>query len=520
MALRNFLGRIMSGFIAFREQFMAADLIDEEDFGDFDARRLRYSILWALYENTAYQTEVHSWATAYKLRLGLYKHIRGIYSPAHRLGAFWQGHIFGGVLDPEAGDGSATPSAIPVEVQGQNEEAIRNGLSMLWTWSNMQKIKDVITLYGSVLGDVGIKVIDDTEKEKVYLEVVYPGIIKDVDLDPYGNVKGYIIEEERPNPRRETAMVTYTEEATRSGQDVVYKTYLNGKPYAWNGEAAEWTMSYGFVPMVMVQHNDVGLDWGWAEGHPARARFHEVDDIASALSDQIRKTVNVIWFFSGLSEPDEPLVLEAGPADTTARPTPQRETLPAIYAPTEGARATALISNLNIDQTYKYLTELLERLDEDFPELRFERLRAGNVSAEALREARKATEEKVVTRRPGYDDALKRVFQMALSIGGMRGLFEGITEESYDNNELDLAIAKRDVFTMTTEEVVVAEKAFWGAATTAKAAGVPLEPYLQLQGWTDEKIAIITKSLEYKERQELQKQTIQGFGMPSREKKP
>jgi hypothetical protein len=218
----------MAGITAFKEAYLSAGLTDEKDFVDFDARRLRYELYWAFYENTAYRN-IHAWATSYRQQQALYRYVRGIYNPAYRLGEFWKAHLWGGRLDPEAGDGQDTPSAIPIMTEN---EQLRPAIAQVWKWSNWQINKQITALHGSILGDVILQVVDDVARQKVYLQTVHPGILKDVEVDNFGNIKGYEIEETREHPLTGRAAV-YRETAQREGQSVVYKTYLDGAPYAW-----------------------------------------------------------------------------------------------------------------------------------------------------------------------------------------------------------------------------------------------------------------------------------------------
>src|SRR3990170_3048663 len=101
--------RVMAAVNAFREKQVVLDMYNEGNFTDYDARRMRYQILWAFYENTAYRN-VHTWATRYRTEYGLYKYTRNIYNPVGRIVDFWQMHLLGGELDPLAGDGITVPS--------------------------------------------------------------------------------------------------------------------------------------------------------------------------------------------------------------------------------------------------------------------------------------------------------------------------------------------------------------------------------------------------------------------------
>jgi hypothetical protein len=349
--------------------------------------------------------------------------------------------------------------------------------------------------------------VDDTERGKVYLEVVNPSIIQDVELDPFGNVKAYIFEEARPHPETGRTTVTYREECTRSGDKVIYRTYLNKQPYAWPGQdGAEWELPYGFVPLVMVRHYDVGLDWGWSEMHAGRVKFQEVDDLASKLHDQVRKMVDSPWLFMGVDRPGSTPTTTSRDSETyqatsaaTTRPYPGREEVGALYGPTD-ANAKALVSDLDIAATAGVIGDLQEELERDYPELQMDIWTAGGeASGRALRVARQRAESKVRLRRVNYDDGLVAAQQMAVAIGGWRGYeeFEGFDLDSYDKGLLDHSIDKRAVFAQDPMDDTEIEEAEWRAVNEAVRAGVPLEFYLQEEkGWDEEKIRRLQQALE------------------------
>ena len=313
-------GKIMKGLRAFREEFVSGSVYSEEDFSDPEGRNVRYAVNWAAYEATMYRS-IHSWAPTYKTRYGLYEYTRTIYSPAYRLGEFWKSHNWGGRLDAEAGETGALPVVT-------DSEALRPPIADIWRWSNWATKKDTVSLHGAIYGDVILRVIDDVALGKIYIESVFPGTVTSLTKDPFGNIKGYTIEESRQSPNNNTT-VMYKETAERDEQFVIFRTYMNDAPYAWNGVASEWSEPYGFVPMVHIQHNDVGLEWGWSELHPSRSKMHELDDLASLLSDQIRKSVNAKWFFTGTKKasPDRTKTVK-----TASRPEPGREEETAIFS--------------------------------------------------------------------------------------------------------------------------------------------------------------------------------------------
>ena len=466
----------MSGLRAFREEFVSGSVFSEDEFADPEARKVRYDLLWAAYESTVYRS-IHPWASTYKTRYALYRYIRNIYNPAYRLGEFWKSHLWGGQIDAEAGETGALPIVT-------GNEALRPAIADIWRWSNWATKKDTVSLQGAIYGDVILRIVDDIALGKVYVESVFPGIVTSLTKDPFGNVKGYTIEENRQSPNNSKTVV-YKETAERDGQLVVYRTYMNDAPFPWNGVASEWSEPYGFVPMVHIQHNDVGLEWGWSELHPSRSKMHELDDLASLLSDQIRKSVNAKWFFAGIKG-SSPNVIMGNTLETTARPEPGREEEAAVYSPDPNSKAFPLVAPVDIEGVTLHISEILKDLERDYPELKFDALRSlGDISGRALRIARQPAETKVLQRRANYDDGLKRLLQMAVSIGGFRDLF-GFNLDSYGGGALEFEFGKRTVFAIDLLEEHEEDKAFWEAVKLAGDAGMPLLAYLEHKGWDAE----------------------------------
>jgi len=480
---------------AFRENKIVMDIFDDSNFSDYEARKMRYAIWWAFYENTAYR-HVHTWAVRYKTAHGLYKYIRNIYNPAGRIVDFWVGHLLGGALDPLAGDGLIVPSALPIITEN---EALRSAIAQVWQWSNWQQKKDTTSLLGSCMGDIGLRVVDDVERQKVYIQVVHPRLIKEVTKDDFGHVKAYVLEEEREDPRNPNrAAVKYNEFVTRSDDGQVhFLTTLNGTPYPWNGIEAEWEVDYGFVPFVHISHIDVGIDWGWSELHKFRSKVHEVDDLTSKLDDQIRKTVDVPWLFTGSKKPAT-TPTTSGAATSTDRPEPGREELPGLWTPDTNAKAIPLVAPLDILGVSEHINNLLRELERDYPELTVEIVAAtGDLSGRALQIARQPTVVKVEQRRVPYDRGVRDIQQMCVAIAGDRDVddvFAGFGLESFERGDLDHTIGPRPVFDKTEADRAEENKLFWETAAIAvEKTGIALPAYLETQGWTPEQIRDVVR---------------------------
>ena len=495
----GFMTRVNAAIVAFREPSIVTGILNNEDYGDFDARLLRYSVYWAYYENTQFReiSKIHSWVTRNKTAHGLYRHIRSIYNPAARLGDFWQTHLMGGLLDPQAGDGILPASALPIITEN---ERLRPAISEIWKWSNWNRKKDLYTLYGSTMGDAALRVVDNAQKGRVYLEVVHPATIQDIVKDDFGNVKAYCLQENRLHPESGQSVV-YTEKCYRKPDSdmIVYKTYLNGALYPWNGERAEWREDYGFVPFVHNPHIDMGDitgGWGWPEMHKGRLEFNEICDLASKLHDQIRKTVDVPWVFLG-AKANEVTKIEQT-ASSTDRPQPGREDVPLLSVSAANAKMQAMVADLDIGAVSEAIQNLLRDIERNYPELQFDMFATGDPSGRALEVSREPVERKVKGRRVGYDHALVRAQQMAIAIAGARGyspdVFGAFNLGSYERGDLEHHIGDRPVFSTGRYSELEQSRIFWEAAARAvEKTGVRLDAFMRLNGFSEEQIRMVTR---------------------------
>ena len=147
----KFMTRLTAATKAFQKPDIITDPLDlDADFNDWDSRRLRYDINWAFYENSVYiEMASRNWPKGYKTEFGLSKYIRSIYNPSYRLGEFWKAHLWAGAL-------ANIPLVFPENVA---DEALKAAIMQIWQWSNWEVKKDIVPLYGSVMGDVAIKIV-------------------------------------------------------------------------------------------------------------------------------------------------------------------------------------------------------------------------------------------------------------------------------------------------------------------------------------------------------------------------
>lgn len=472
------------------------------DFESAEGRAVRYDVLWAYYQGNVYR-DLHRWARKLKADYGLYTYIRDIYNPANRICNFHQTHIWGGYLDVGAGDGSEVPSCLPIEDAATDE--LRKGLAKIWEWSRWQVTKDIVTLYGSVFGDVFLRVTDMPDRELVYLDRIHPGWIDDLRKNPLDEVEYYQLSYTRRDPEKPTRNVQYTEEAELTSAGVHYRTYRDNSPYAWNGNSAEWTLPYPFIPMVHIKHNDVGVDWGWSELFPKLSTFRELDDQASKLGDQVRKMVDSPWLFTGVKpgKTGGTITIQGLGGQNTTDQELTREETPVLYAHEPSARAFPLVSELDIEAALNHIKEIAFEVERSYPELRTALWRGrgqGDVSGRALLIARQEAEDKVEQRRVNYDEKLVKIHRMALSIAGAANYegFSGFSLEEWDGDSTDHRIkAIRPVFRPHPTETLDQDRQMWTNAHLAEAVGVPLDIFLRDNKYEEERITEIINSEVY-----------------------
>lgn len=456
----------------------------------------RYSVLWSFYENTTYEN-FNPWIRRFLGEYGLFTEIDGYFNPVFRLVEFWATHLMGGTIDPEAGDGTKIETAIPIQ---KADDRTRASIAKLFLDSQWEINKPVWCRFGAALGDVGLEVVNDRKRDQVWLRVIDPRTVSDVQFFANGDVKRYEITDWFADPRldpesgEQLQAVLYREVVDIVGNQVRYRTYLGDELYPWY-EKSTWYLDQDYIPMVFHCHNKISvtMPYGWSEVHTAIPKIVKLNDIASRLTAGVGKTIDAIWLFSGVSPKLELQMPKA--QENPNDPKIGIDEIPAIYGPPE-ARAQALTSMPDVAAVLALIKEMIEDLKQDFPELRPDIESAiGDASGKALRVARQRCEAKANARRPGYDAALTKCIKMALAMGSRFG-YEGYQGIPSDPNKINFLIGKRSVFATDPMDKLELEKETWANRESADRAGLPLPGMMALQGESQESIDLVMKSRE------------------------
>lgn len=426
--------------------------VEALEWGSYEQRIRRIELFTAFVTNTVY-SDIYRYARVRMEAQQLYKFTRNIYNPSARLIDLYASFVYGGAIDME----HLTGGAIPVVT---DNKALIDALRQTYISSRLSELKTLYVRNGAQYGDAPIKIIDDPARGKVRLELIDPRKLTYVDFDPVGNVKTAVIEYERTDPvdpriltpskrgihplERDPESYTYTEIIDRpdeQSEDIRFRTYKNGELYPFQqdedgSDIAEWTMPYGFVPLVVAGHKPTTMHWHRNAFDTIIPGIDTANDAASLLLDQIRKSTNPIWAFIGVT------------GDSVDLSVDKKDKVPFIKLPV-GGDAKPLVFPLDIAGSLENLREILAEIERNAPELALQRIResAGNLTAPGVTAAYGDALGRIQEACGSYDGGLTRGLQMAVSIGGFRGYegYEGFNLESYNKGKLDFYIKDRVV---------------------------------------------------------------------------
>lgn len=419
-----------------------------------------YNRRWARYANNIF--EDRSFWSVYLNRNGLYRHTRAIFNPARKLGDFYSGIIYPGVLATDAKrlpDG--TQLAIPL-ADDINPD-LRTAIGQLWQWSNWQEGMSLMTLYGAVLGDVGVEVVDEVDRGKVTFDVVWPGLVTKLELDSTGNVKAHTIEYDYEEEGR-----TYAYRKEVDGERIA--EYRDNEPYQYDPLVpAVRTNPYGFDPFVWCRHQNLG----GTHGAPAFRNEQNVDELNSLAShayDRAHAVLSAPILVSGAQSGS----LSAAVANSSKRPSaadstpPDQSTRESIKIITAGADAAVASIELPEGEVAERMDRLWANIEHEHPELTMhDKLREmSQVTGPAAEVLVGDTSIYVNKARAGYDTQTVKMHQMAVAIAGWRAntgawgrnltrqqqAFVPFGLESYQRGELDMEILPRPLFPAVKED--------------------------------------------------------------------
>ena len=450
-----------------------ADPEGEQVRGLFEDRQSHYRYLWHWYKSSIYE-DLATWA-AYRNNYRLYRWTRPIYNPARRIVDFYAGILYPGTLTT---DGRPLPDgtlpAIPLAEDTPPE--LVAALGQLWQWNNWQTLKGQIGRYGACLGDVGIEIVDDVAAGKIRHNVIWPGLIRDLDLDMAGNVQAYRLEYDFDEDGK---TYTYAKEVERGE----IRTYRDDKPHGYEGNPEAYANPYGFVPFVWIRHADLGGD----HGDPALRnlnKWDELNSMAAHVHDHAHQVLAMPVLVSG----DGVAALgstqsKAGPTADLSESASGQEGIKLLKSGPGGDMKTVLLPE---GEVQAHMERLMGEIERDHPELgMWQQLREmTQVTGPGAERMFGDVATYVQDARANYDQQLVKLFQMSAAIGGWRistgawgrsltrqqAVFAPFDLASYAAGDLDFEILPRPLVAQTPMERITEERQRLGLERD-KAAG-------------------------------------------------
>jgi len=433
----SFLGRIMAGinaFISYRPEALAP--YDGRDFGSRGDRVSRYLLYRSYYDNTAY-ANINRSAAAHIAQERLFVGTRGIYNPVSRSVNLFSGYIYGGQIDYT----TLRSGAIPLQF---DNDALLEPLKWVLMWSRFGEQRYAYAQHVVNYGDAFLKVVDDTEREKVRLEALNPTWVKSVTWSPVGDVKAITIEYERtddPDDPKSRAYV-YREVITKD----TFSTFKDEKPHAYTEDGlTEWANPYGFVPVVHAAFAPSGVNfWGVNSYHSSVGKVDAINSLASLLNTQVAKTVNPI--LKGVNTAGKDIKITQD----------DRNSVPVINLPS-GTDLIPLETKLSLGDARLQLQDMLIEIERDMPELALQRIRErGALTAPGVRAGYSDAIQRIEMAAGAIDDGLVRALQMALSIMAYREnpKARGLSALGYERGDFDITPKRREIIgeTLTKTE--------------------------------------------------------------------
>lgn len=452
-----------------------------------------YDLMWYYYSNQMFD-RYNKLSQDYVGRYGLYRGTRFIENPVQLLVDFYAGQVYPGVLTE---DGSELPegvrSAIPFSKD--TPDALKSAVAQIWQWSNWQAKKSVEVRYGAALGDAFVEVVDDIEGGKVYLDVLWPGFICDLELDNMGNVKAYI-KEYRVEEREMNDRGLYQTVETYLFRKVVDQDVIS--TYRDNQLVSSTPNIYGFAPAAWIRHSDRGTDHGACAFAGSMPKVDELNSTISIVNDHIKKAMENPRLISTKS----PGIIkqyfdnDKRPANTELPTSNASQEEVLIMTADENTKVQSLLGDLNIADAGKEIDRLEHIIEKAHPEINFYQMLRDMTQVTGPGADRIVGDVKARLNEAtaNYDRANIALFQMATAIAGMR-LAEGaggwaqrtnqqqkfapFNLDSYKQGNLDMAIMPRPLLTPTRTEQAQEKQTIWQAVKTATDAGVPLETALE-----------------------------------------
>lgn len=430
-----------------------------------------YAEKWAIYDGTLFQNLAEH--NPYRHDPTVYRNIKLLWKHSEAIVDFYAGTIYQGSLPsvpPE--EGNELGGAIPIVAGVTGDEADKRNAQLLraivelfiaWNWQEQMSLRP---MFGACLGDVLTEIVDDKDRRFPYPQIIWPGYVKEVELDYVGNVQRYVLEYpvRKPLENGQVESFTFRKEVDKEA----FQYFRDGKPYDANGEGTVVPNTYGFVPAIWDRHRK-GLP-GSVRGRGAldgtRQALLQLNSIFSHAFDFQRKN----FFIPAMLATSSPTPVEGVDVEASS----EADEFDVVPVPPD---AKLLQPQFDIGKTSEMLDRLQAAILAEAPEAQFyEKLRSmATIATETARLLMGDVGNRKALAASGYDTQTIKLIQMSIAIAGYRAsdgswnqrdkgrnvrlsqrqmAFLPFGLDSYALGHLDFSIREREIIPMSETERV------------------------------------------------------------------
>jgi len=477
------------------------------NFGDTAATFWQKSTLMASLANnpTALPADFEDMLEAYYMSNGLYDAIQAymgendiwtpgmqsIYNPAHRAVEFHVAHLWPGALG----------RAFCIVTQDEKVEA---AIKQLWRWSNWESKKQLAARWFSMFGTMFIKATVRKEAQQVRLQLIKSRYVTEFDCDSSDFIIYIRIDAQKTRLNKAGRPENYIRTEVWNKKENTYRVYEHQQsrvtPLSQLGNPVEQSpitdFGVDFVPFVHAKFRDIGEARGLGVFAPVLDKIDEANRIATRLHE-------IAFRFNRPT-----IAVSSNDHDAQGRPLPAPKLFDKTGNEIENeddlkdrdkslfflpgvTRMDMMVPNINFSAHLEELTDQMNEIKQDLPELRYYDIREpSNISTATMRLMLAGAIDRVLDARGNAYAALIRVNQMALTLGKVNG-FEGFADlGEYAAGKLEHSFGEQEVLPLTNQERAEAVKA-------EVDAGGDILLAMRRNGFTEDEIKQYAASPEY-----------------------
>lgn len=345
--------------------------------------------------------------------------LKPIRNPAWRVVEFYASKLFPGKL----------PESLPI---ASDNDRIIPEIERIWVWSNFSSMKQKLSRWFSIYGDLYIKINTKGDPvDAIYLSLIKPEYVTKQETDERGFLTYIRIDVTGIDDENEEMI--HTEEWDKETQLMriwIHEQGLDKKISELGAPQTEiaFDQSHGedYIPIVYQPFRDDGSGRGNGAFSAQLDKIDEANRQATRLAQILFRYNRAVWAATntGVDSSGRPMppvsfesllnsdsIMDLGDDDILS--------LPGMSS------LQPLVPPINFGSALDVLQDQMKELEKDLPELQYYELRTmGEVSGRAVRYLLDDMISRVHEARGNAETALERAHQMALDIGSTFNLFQ------------------------------------------------------------------------------------------------